>query len=101
MESVQANGMTLGTGDVLLPGVLLVTGGGRYLNPVGVTTLMTFFTGVVRDYCVLFNSLITPEGKIKQQHSTGKQALVVATVATYVPVLTGSPTVPRLLHDVT
>lgn len=65
-EAVQRNGVTLGTGDVLLLSVLLVTRGGCYLNPLGITAFMTFFTGIVRDYSMVFDSLVTPEGKVNQ-----------------------------------
>ena len=92
--------MALGAGDVLLLSVQLVAGGGGYLNPPGITALMTFFTGLVRDCSVPFDSLITPEGEIKHQLGTGKQTLLVAAMATYVLVLAGGPAVPGRLHDV-
>lgn len=91
--------MTLGTGDILLFRVLFMPSGSCYLEPPGITTLMTFFTGLVLDYSVPFHSLIAPEGEINNQHGTGKQTLMVAAMAAYFSVLASGPTVPGLLHD--
>ncbi len=79
--------------------VYLVASGSCYLEPPGRTALMTFFTSLIRDYSVLFNSLKIPEGKSKNLLDAGKHALVVAAMAAYLPVLTGGPTIPGLLHD--
>lgn len=100
LKAMQGNRMALGAGDVLLPSVYLVTDGGCYLDPLKTTTLMTFFTSLVRDYRVLFHSLKTPEDEINNQLGAGKQTLSVAAMASWVSVNAGRPAIPGLLHDV-
>ncbi len=100
LEAMQGNRMALYAGNVLLLSVHQVPGGGGYLEPPGITTLVTFFTSFIRNYSVPFYSLKIPEGKIKNQLGTGKRTLLVAAMAAYVPVLAGGPAVPGLLHDV-
>lgn len=71
LEAMQGKGMALGTGDVLLLGVYLVAGGGCYLNPFGITAFVAAFTGLVTDYGVAFDSVITEEGEIDNQLGAG------------------------------
>ena len=100
VKAMDGNRMALGAGYVLSLGMLNVTGGGGYLNPLGAAALVTFFTKLILDYGVLFDSLIVTEGEIKNQLGSGEQALLVATVAADILVLAGCPAVPRFLHNV-
>jgi len=91
--------MTLDAGNVLLLSVYIVSGSGRYLYPLSVTTLMAFFAGFVNNNGVLFHSLITPGDEANQQLGASKPTLQVTAMATYFFMDASSPAVPGLFHD--
>ena len=49
LKTMDGNRVALGAGDVLSLGMLNVTGGGSYLNPLGAAAFVTFFTKLILD----------------------------------------------------
>ena len=93
-KAMYGGGVAPDTGDVLLLGVLSMTGSCCYLPPLRITVLVAVLAGLVLHGGMLLHPLRAGEDEGKELTGTGKHALVVTLVTADFGVAASGPAVP-------